>query len=158
MLFLEIDEISWMGSKDPDFLGKLKNAWDLYFRKNDKLILAICGSATAWIDKNILSSTGFMGRESLTLTLDELPLSVCAEFWNSENERISSHEKLKLLAVTGGIPRCLEHINPVLSAEENVRQMCFNKAGILFNEFEKIFSDLFSPKNILYKDINRGQS
>ncbi len=24
------DEISWMGSKDPNFLGKLKNAWDLY--------------------------------------------------------------------------------------------------------------------------------
>src|SRR5690348_730304 len=23
-----LDEISWMGSKDPDFLGKLKTAWD----------------------------------------------------------------------------------------------------------------------------------
>src|SRR5690349_21368261 len=22
-----LDEITWMGSKDPDFLGKLKNAW-----------------------------------------------------------------------------------------------------------------------------------
>ena len=27
------DEISWMGSKDPNFLGKLKNAWDLSFKK-----------------------------------------------------------------------------------------------------------------------------
>ena len=33
------DEISWMGSKDPDFLGKLKNAWDLYFKSNPKRIL-----------------------------------------------------------------------------------------------------------------------
>jgi uncharacterized protein len=148
-----LDEISWMGSKDPDFLGKLKNGWDLYFKKNDQLILAICGSATAWIDKNILSNTGFLGRESLSLTLEELPLSDCAEFWNSESDRISSHEKLKLLAVTGGIPRYLEHINPVLSAEENIRRLCFNKSGILFNEFEKIFSDLFSSKNTLYKGI-----
>ena len=61
------------GSKDPDFLGKLKNAWDLYFKKNDQLILAICGSASAWIDKNILSSTGFLAGNLYTLTLEELP-------------------------------------------------------------------------------------
>ena len=148
-----LDEISWMGSLDPDFLGKLKIAWDLYFSKNDKLILAICGSSSAWIDKNILSSTGFLGRESLTLTLEELPLYDCVEFWDSENTKISSHEKLKLLAVTGGIPRYLENINPTLSAEDNIQQMCFDPSGILFNEFEKIFSDLFSSKNVLYKNI-----
>ena len=148
-----LDEISWMGFLDPDFLGKLKNAWDLYFSKNDNLILAICGSSSAWIDKNILSSTGFLGRESLTLTLEELPLYDCAEFWDFENKKVSSHEKLKLLAVTGGIPRYLENINPTLSAEENIHRMCFDRSGILFNEFEKIFSDLFSSKNILYKNI-----
>ncbi len=148
-----LDEISWMGSLDPDFLGKLKNAWDLYFSKNDNLILAICGSSSAWIDKNILSSTGFLGRESLTLTLEELPLYDCAEFWDFENKKVSSHEKLKLLAVSGGIPRYLENINPTLSAEENIHRMCFDRSGILFNEFEKIFSDLFSSKNILYKNI-----
>ncbi|MBM3197796.1 MAG: ATP-binding protein [Chlamydiae bacterium] len=148
-----LDEISWMGSLDSDFLGKLKNAWDLYFKKNDRLVMAICGSSSAWIDKNILSSTGFLGRESLTLTLQELPFCDCAEFWNGESTKVSPHEKLKLLAVTGGVPRYLESINPYLSAEENIRQMCFDESGILFNEFEKIFSDLFSSKNILYKNI-----
>ncbi len=33
--FILFDEISWMGSKDSDFLGKLKDAWDVYFKKND---------------------------------------------------------------------------------------------------------------------------
>ena len=33
-IILVFDEISWMGSKDPDFLGKLKTAWDVYFKKN----------------------------------------------------------------------------------------------------------------------------
>ncbi len=148
-----LDEISWMGSRDADFLGKIKNAWDLHFKKNDQLILAICGSASAWIDKNILSSTGFLGRESLNLTLEELPLHDCAEFWNNENTRVSAHEKLKLLSITGGIPRYLEHINPLLSAEDNIQQLCFNQSGILFGEFEKIFSDLFHSKNTLYKNI-----
>ena len=49
------DEISWMGSKDPDFLGKLKNAWDLYLKKNPELMLVLCGSVSSWIEKNILS-------------------------------------------------------------------------------------------------------
>lgn len=152
-MLIVLDEISWMGSKDSDFLGKLKNAWDLYFKKNDQLILAICGSASAWIDKNILSSTGFLGRESLNLTLEELPLYDCVEFWNGEDERVSAHEKLKILSVTGGVPRYLEHINPSLSAEDNIQQLCFDKSGILFGEFEKIFSDLFYPKNTLYKNV-----
>ena len=34
-----LDEISWMGSLDPNFLGKLKTAWDLYLKKNDKLMI-----------------------------------------------------------------------------------------------------------------------
>lgn len=44
-----LDEISWMGSCDPDFLGKLKNVWDQYFKKNPKLMLILCGSASSWI-------------------------------------------------------------------------------------------------------------
>lgn len=148
-----LDEISWMGSKDPHFLGQLKNAWDLYFKKNDQLILAVCGSASHWIDRNILSNTGFLGRRSLTLTLEELPFSDCVEFWGSEKQKISPHEKFKILSVTGGIPRYLEHINPRESAEDNIRRLCFQPDGILFTEFEDIFSDLFYPRNPLYKNI-----
>ncbi len=148
-----LDEISWMGSKDLNFLGKLKIAWDLYFKKNDELILAICGSASAWIDKNILSSTGFFGRESLNLTLEELPISECIKFWGQEQERYSAYEKLKILSVTGGIPRYLEQLDIKLPAEQNIHELCFDKTGILFDEFEKIFSDLFYPKNLLYKNV-----
>lgn len=152
-ILLVLDEISWMGSKDPDFLGKLKNSWDLYFKKNDELILAICGSVSAWIDRNILSSTGFLGRESLILTLDELSLDECSKFWNGKSKNVSVYEKLKVLSVTGGVPRYLEHINPVINAEDNIKQLCFDPSGILFKEFEKIFSDLFESKNKLYKKI-----
>ena len=61
-IVIVMDEISWLGSKDPEFLGKLKNAWDLGFSKNDQFILIICGSVSSWIERNILSATGFIGR------------------------------------------------------------------------------------------------
>ena len=104
------DEISWMGSKDSDFLGKLKNAWDVHFKKNHQLIFILCGSVSSWIDKNILSSTGFLGRISYRLTLEELPLKECSQFWLQTKSYISPYEKLKVLSVTGGIPRYLEEM------------------------------------------------
>ena len=36
---------------------------------------------------------------------------------------ISAMEKLKILSVTGGIPRYLEEIDPSLSAEENIKKL-----------------------------------
>ena len=147
------DEISWMGSKDPDFLGKLKNAWDLYLKKNPELMLVLCGSVSSWIEKNILSSTGFVGRISYRMTLDELPLEDCNKFWTDMGERISAYEKLKILAVTGGVPRYLEEIRPEASAEDNIKDLCFIKGGVLVNEFNDIFSDLFSKRSPIYQKI-----
>lgn len=147
------DEISWMGSQDPDFLGKLKNAWDQKFKSNPELILVLCGSASAWIEKNILSNTGFLGRVSYTLTLEELPLPDCEWFWGKVANNISSFEKLKLLTVTGGVPKYLEEIDPTISAEANIRQLCFKKGGLLVDEFDHLFSNIFQRKSPLYQEI-----
>ncbi len=146
-----LDEISWMGSKDPDFSGKLKTAWDFLFKKNDKLILIVCGSVSAWIAENIVNNTGFVGRISCTITVEELDLKSCATFFGNRSKRISSYDKFKLLAVTGGVPRYLEEIRPDLTAEQNLKKLCFTKGSFLFDEFDRIFSDIFLTKSDVYK-------
>ena len=148
-----IDEISWIASKDPTFLGKLKNAWDLHFSNNPKLILILCGSVSSWIEENILKSTAFFGRVSFNMQLKELPLKDCKKFWHKTNPKISSYEIFKVLAITGGIPFYLEQIFPEYSAEENIKRLCFQPEGVLFNEFDRIFNDLFSKKSALYRKI-----
>lgn len=148
-----LDEISWMSTGSPDFAGYLKIAWDTDFKKKNRLIVVLCGSVTSWIEKNILNNTGFVGRISLTLTLTDLPLSACNEFWAKNRDRISSREKLKILAITGGVPRYLEEIRPHLDAEENIRRLCFTKEGMLFNEFNQIFNDIFSRRSETYQKI-----
>lgn len=152
-VLITLDEINWMGSKDPTFLAKLKTVWDTKLSKNPDLILILSGSMSAWIEENILSSTGFFGRVTLDMTLEELPLPECARFWAPLAEQVSSYEKFKVLSVTGGIPRYLELIQPDLSAEQNIERLCFRKEGILFNEFDRIFSDLFSRRADAYKRI-----
>jgi hypothetical protein len=147
-----LDEISWMGSKDPNFLGKLKNAWDLEFKNNPNLILVLCGSVSSWIERNIINNTGFLGRISLQLTIEELPLSDCKHFWSNQHN-VSGFEKFKILSVTGGVPKYLEEISPKVSAEENIRRLCFEPSGLLFNEFEQIFNDIFANRSNIYKKI-----
>lgn len=147
---LFFDELSWMGDKDPTFLGKIKGFWDTQLSKNDNLIFVVCSSASGWIEKNLLSSTGFVGRVSLTLTLDELSLFDCNKFWP---KNISAHEKLKILAVIGGIPKYLEEINTKEHVEENIKQLCFTEGAFLVKEFDHIFSDLFMRESTFYKKI-----
>jgi AAA+ ATPase superfamily predicted ATPase len=152
-ILIVLDEISWIGSKDPDFLGKPKNIWDLKLSLNPDLLLIVCGSVSSWIEENILSSTGFLGRVSLDLVLHELPLSDCKLFWENQQGRTSSYEIFKVLAVTGGVPKYLEEINTRKSAEENIRELCFQPEGLLFREFEQIFSDLFSKRSTTLSHI-----
>lgn len=147
------DEISWMGSKDPLFLGKLKNAWDLEFKKNCQLILILCGSVSTWIEQNILSSTAFFGRISLLLKIEEMPLNTCHELLQVRGFRGSIYEEFKILGVTGGIPWYLEQVQSGLNADDNIRDLCFRNDGVLFNEFDRIFHDLFDKRSEIYRPI-----
>jgi len=155
-LVIFFDEISWIGSKDPNFLGLLKTEWDNTFSKCPNLILILCGSVSNWIEDNIINSTGFYGRISTKLKVEELPLSDCNQFWQAQKNRVSAYEKLKLLGVTGGIPKYLEEIIPAESAEKNINHLCFRKEGLLYREYNQIFHDLFSKRIGTFDKIIRA--
>lgn len=148
-----LDEISWMAQGAPDFLPKLKNAWDLYFKENPELILILCGSISSWIDKNILQSTGFVGRISLVLSLEPLTLRDSSIFIKKIAPNLSKAEQFQILSITGGIPRYLEEILPQTPAAETIHRLCFTPEGLLFQEFNAIFSDLFSRRSPTYQRI-----
>lgn len=149
------DEISWMGSKDENFLGYLKTEWDRTFSKCSNLILILCGSVSNWIEDKIINSTGFYGRISIKLKVEELPLPDCNEFWKVQGDRISAFEKFKVLGVTGGVPKYLEEVIPTESAEKNINELCFRKEGLLFREYKQIFYDLFSRRAGTFDKIIR---
>lgn len=152
-ILVVLDEITWMGDLDSTFLPKVKTIWDLYFTNNPKLILLISGSNSSWIEKKLLHSTGFFGRVSYQLCLRELPLHRCNEFWRDPDGEISPLEKFKVLSVTGGIPRYLEEIRNEVSSDKNIFNLCYRPTGILFNEFDQIFSDLFGHRERFYRKI-----
>ena len=124
---LLLDEISWMGQGDRDFAGHLKVAWDNLFSVRKDLVVVICGSVSSWIQRNILNNTGFVGRCSLTYSLEPLSLVDSLKFWGKKADRISPMEFIKMLSVTGGVPRYLEEIDPAETAEQNLHRLCLNR-------------------------------
>ena len=138
-----LDEISWMGKYDTSFAAFLKTAWDVQFSRHDKLVFVVAGSVSAWINRNIQRSKGFVGRISLDFTLCELPLDKCLEFWGTRAARTSTRDILDVLSVTGGVPKYLNEIDPRLSPDENIRRLCFDPDGYLFKDFDRIFDDVF---------------
>ena len=150
-----LDEISWMGAWDSAFPAYLKNAWDTQLSRKDSLILVLAGSVSAWIQDNILKSKGFVGRISLDVTLPEMPLADCREFWGRKADQTALREILDVLSVTGGIPKYLQEIDPSLDADENIRRLCFMPEGYLFRDFNSIFNDVFGSavmkRNLLQK-------
>ena len=148
-----LDEVSWMGGCDIDYPGQLRTAWESYFHRHDKLIVAVCGSVSTWIRENILDNTGFTGRFSRDYVLSELSLSECSEFWRQARDRVQPKEIFDVLSVTGGVPRYLEEVDPGLSAEENIRRMCFMPSGELFKDFDAIFNPIFGTEIELKRKI-----
>ena len=144
-----------MGRYDADFPARLKSAWDTMLKKHDHLVVVICGSVSTWIKRNILENTGFAARFSRDIVVRELPLSRCRAFWGDAAARFAPSEILDVLSVTGGIPRYLEEVNPGLSANENIKRMCFGRDGVLFKDFKAIFSQVFSEESLMKQNVLR---
>lgn len=144
------DEISWMGAKDPSFVPKLKAWWD---KQNIPLIVVFCGSVSTWIEENILNSTAFFGRVTLTITLEPLSILESSHLLKSMGFQGSSYDTYKLLSVLGGIPWYLEQASSGMTADAIIKQLFFEKDGLLVLEFDRIFHDLFDGKGATYKKI-----
>lgn len=145
-----LDEISWIGYEDPTFIPKLKAWWD---EQKIPIIVVFCGSVSIWIEENILKSAAFFGRVNLTLTLEPLTIPESAHLLKIMGFQGSPYEVYKLLGVLGGIPWYLEQVTPGITADEIIKQLCFEKDGLLVLEFDRIFHDLFDGKGATYKKI-----
>lgn len=148
-----LDEISWMSDQDPTFIPKLKDWWDRLVLVRPKLMCILCGSVSIWIEKNILNSTAFFGRISLTITLEPLSIAESYQFLREKGFKGSAYECYQLLAITGGVPWYLEQIFTDSMAYDNIKRLCFEPNGLLVSEFDHIFYDLFYENKEIYKKI-----
>lgn len=138
------DELPWIASKRSGFTEALAHWWNNWASKQS-IVVVVCGSAAAWMLEHIVNAKGGLhNRISHLLQLEPFTLGETKEFFESRNVRLSPYQTVQLYMATGGIPHYLEQVEPGKSAAQNIQAMCFNRTGLLHNEFENLYAALFS--------------
>lgn len=154
-IILFFDEIPWLATKRSRFLQALDYYWNTIWVENTSLRLIVCGSAASWVIQNIVNNKGGLhNRITAQIRLEPFNLKGTTDFLKYRGLSLNQKQILSLYMVMGGIPHYLKQIEKGLSASQNIDALCFTKNGLLFKEFNNLFSSLFS-KPEPYIDIIR---
>lgn len=156
------DELPWLAHRRSKFLQALDHVWNTSWVYRKKMFLIACGSAASWmLEKLIYAKGGLHNRITATISLQPFSLKETQEYLDSRGIKLNQQQVVQLYMVVGGIPHYLRSIRKGLSAAQNINELCFRKQGLLFDEFEKLFTSLFDSSEIhidIIKAIAKNRS
>ena len=154
-IVLFLDEFPWMSTPKSGVLQALEFYWNRHWKNNNRVKLIVCGSSASWIIKKIVYNKGGLhNRLTHKLHLKSFDLLNTKHFLDERGFKLSNRQLLDLYCVTGGIPYYLRQINKNISIIQNINKLCFQKDGLLYDEFNKVFSSLFKDSEV-YEEIIR---
>ncbi len=140
-----------MGIGEPDFAGYIKNAWD----ESSFRVAPYGGRAVRFglfMDRdNILNNHGFRRRCSCAISFTARSRLAMSAVWGQLRHPISATDKLRFPFGDRRYPPILEELNPKTNGRAEYRTPLLSSSGMLFNEFDTIFHDIFNrtkPKRI----------
>lgn len=151
---LFLDELPWMVTKRSGLLQSLDYYWNLHWSKLSNLVLVVCGSAASWIlEKLIYAKGGLHKRITKKILLEPFKLKETEQYLKSRGITLNQKQVLDIYMAIGGIPFYLKSLEKGLSAAQNIDRLCFEKNGVLYNEFNNLFESLFDQAEINLKII-----
>ena len=143
------DELPWLDSRKSGFLSAFGYFWNTYVDRRSDILVVICGSAASWIiDKVVNNKGGLHNRITQRIRLLPFTLRETKAYLQQRNINLDHYQILQLYMVMGGVPAYLNAVERGLSTEQNIEKCCFTKDGILADEFNNLYSALFSnPQN-----------
>lgn len=159
-IIIFMDELPWLATKRSGLLESIDHYWNLYWSKLPHLVLVVCGSAASWmLEKLIYAKGGLHKRITRKILLEPFKLKETEQFLKKRGIRLNHKQILDIYMAIGGIPFYLKGIEKGLSAAQNIDRLCFEKNGLLYNEFRNLFESLFDQAGInlkIVKEIVKG--
>lgn len=153
-IILFFDELPWLATKKSGFLKALEYYWNTKWSYRQKLILVVCGSAASWMLKKIVFAKGGLhNRITINIPLQPFSLNNVSAYLKYLGHNFTHQQVLLIYMITGGVPHYLKNIRKNLSISQNVNALCFQKGGLLFDEFEKLFHSLYEEPEIYIKIV-----
>ena len=139
-----IDELPWMDTARSRFIPAFESFWNGWAAKRDDVLLIVCGSATSWIEDNLINNKGGLyGRLTQKIHLKPFTLSECRSFYEDAGVRMSLYDVAQSYMVLGGIPYYMNMFEPECSFAQNVDRLFFAEDAGLEDEFDLLFGSLF---------------
>lgn len=143
-VILFFDELPWLTTPRSGLLQALDYFWNKIWVDMHNLKLFVCGSSASWIMKKIIYNKGGLhNRVTRQILVRPFLIKDTKSYLLDMGCKFNSTQILELYMAIGGIPFYLNGIKKHLSATQNINNLCFRSDGILFNEFDKLFSSLF---------------
>ncbi|MCD4698586.1 MAG: ATP-binding protein [Bacteroidales bacterium] len=142
------DELPWLNTPRSKFLSALEHFWNSWGSRQKNLVLIVCGSAASWMIQNIVTAKGGL-HNRLTRQIRLLPftLSETESYLKSRNVKLTRYQIVEIYMAMGGIPHYLKQIEPGMSSLQIIDKICFSTGGLLFDEFDKLYSSLFDDSS-----------
>ncbi|WP_246432733.1 MULTISPECIES: AAA family ATPase [Wolbachia] len=138
------DELPWLAARKSGFLVALEHFWNVYWTYRKKLILVVCGSAASWMLENLIYNKGGLhNRITARIGLQPFNLRETKKYLRYLGVNLNHQQILQIYMAMGGIPHYLKEISKGLSATQNINEICFQKEGLLFDEFDMLFHSLY---------------
>jgi hypothetical protein len=151
-----LDELPWLATAKSGLLQALDHFWNTEWVNRPHIKLLVCGSAASWILDNIVNATGGLhNRLTASVRLRPFTFDETTEFLAARSLKLNREQVLDLYLVMGGIPFYLKSIEKGLSAAQNINQLCFTANGLLYEEFDRLYSSLFKNSEVYIKIIRQ---
>ena len=145
-----LDEIQWLDTPKSGFMTALEAFWNGWACHRRNVMLIVCGSSTSWIlDKLINNHGGLYGRLTYQMELQPFDLSECEQFFMKKGFSLSRYDIVLAYMTVGGIPYYLNYFNRALSIPQNIQAMFFDRNAPLKDEFDRLFSSLFTNPDVM---------
>jgi AAA+ ATPase superfamily predicted ATPase len=143
-----LEELQWLARYESSIISELKYVWDNYFRRNNQLILILCGSAPSFMIDHVVHSKALYNRSEHIFHLKEFNLVETKEFLKKRSDR----EVMDAYLTIGGVPEYLKWVGTQSSVLLSLCQNSFTPNGFFTHEYERIFTSSLST-NKYYKQI-----
>lgn len=146
-----IDEMPWMDTLRSGFVTAFEHFWNGWGAGQENLMLIVCGSATSWIQDNLINSYGGLyDRVNAEIQLNPFTLSETEELLRMQDVSLSRYDILQLYMAVGGIPMYLSYVQPGFSLAQIIDQFFFVRKAKLKEEFSRLFGSIFkSPERYM---------
>lgn len=140
-----IDELPWLDTPRSGFITAFEHFWNGWGAAQQNLMLIVSGSATSWISDNLINNHGGLyNRLTAQIYLEPFTLHECEEFYAENNIIFDRYDQLQIYMIFGGIPYYLSMLEKGTSLAKNIDNICFGRKAKLANEFQRLYSSLFT--------------